>query len=108
MDITEIKDLISLLGSLGIGAVLGGGIIHFFIKSYIPSYLTEKAKNLATKEDIAGITDQVEDVKIGYAKILEEVRSDNQLKLASIEREKSIKKEVYLKATEAMTRTQNI
>lgn len=108
MNITEIKELISLLGSLGIGAVLGGGIIYFFIKSYIPSYLTEKAKNLATKEDISGITDQVEAVKIGYAKILEEVRSDNQLKLASIEREKSIKKEVYLKATEAVTRTQNM
>ena len=80
MSITEIKELISLLGSLGIGAVLGGGIIYFLIKSYIPSYLSEKAKNLATKEDISGITDQVEAVKTGYAKILEEVRSDNQLK----------------------------
>ena len=108
MSIAEIKELISLLGSLWIGAVLGGGIIYFFIKSYIPAYLTEKAKNLATKEDISGITDQVEAVKIGYAKILEEVRSDNQLKLANIEREKSIKKEVYLKATEAVTRTQNM
>lgn len=108
MDITEIKELISLLGSFGVGVVLGGGIIYFFIMSYLPSYLTEKAKNLATKEDISGITDQVESVKTGYAKILEEIRSDNQLKLASIEREKSIKKEVYLKAAEALTRTQNI
>ncbi len=105
MSIAEVKELISMLDNLGIGAIIGGTIIYFFIKSYIPSFLKEKAKNLATKEDIAGITDQVEAVKIGYAKILEEVRSDNQLRLASIEREKTIKKEVYLIAAEAVNRS---
>ena len=108
MEISEIEQLISLLGSFGLGAVLGGGIIYFLVKTYIPSYLAEKGKNLATKEDIAGITDQVEGVKIGYAKVLEELRSDNQLKLATIERERGLKKEVYLLAAEAVTRTQNM
>ena len=90
------------------GAVIGGGIIFFFIKSFIPSYLNEKGKSLATKEDIADITDEIEGVKSGYSSVLEELKSDNKLKHASIEREKSIKKEVYLQAVEAITRSQNM
>ncbi|WP_224789433.1 hypothetical protein [Pseudomonas fluorescens] len=98
----------SLLGSLGVGAIIGGGIIYQFIKSFIPSYLSEKAKNLASKEDIKGITEKVESVKSDYAHLLEEVRSSYQLKFAAVEREKSIKKEVYMEAVEAITRSQNI
>lgn len=103
----EIKFIMSLFGSLGIGALVGGGIVFLLIKSFIPSYLSEKGKNLATKEDIATITDKVESVKTDYAKVLEEIRSNNQLKLAEIEREKNIKKEVFLEAVEALTKTQN-
>jgi hypothetical protein len=40
--------------------------------------------------------------------MLEELRNNNQQKLAAVEREKRIKKEVYLQAVEAITRTQNI
>lgn len=72
------------------------------------SYLSEKGKNLATKEDIAGITHQIESVKTEYARVLEEVRSDNQLKHAEIAREKAIRKEVYLQAMESMSRVQLI
>ena len=108
MDITEIEKLMSIIGSLGIGFLLGAGILYLIIKSFIPSYLSEKGKNLATKEDIATITDKVESVKTDYAKVIEEVRSNNQLKYAEIEREKNIRKEVYLQAVEALTRTQNI
>lgn len=43
--------------------VLGLGIAALFLKAYLPSYLTEKGKNLATKEDIRGITTQIESVK---------------------------------------------
>ena len=108
MDITEIEELMSLVGSLGVGAILGAGIVYFLLKSFLPSYLSEKGKNLATKEDIASITDKVESVKTDYAKVIEELRSNNQLKLAEIEREKNIKREVYLQAVEALTRTQNV
>lgn len=108
MDIADIEKLLSLIGSLGLGAVIGAVVVYLFIKSFLPSYISEKGKNLATKEDIASITDQVESVKTDYAKVLEELRSDNQIKLAAIEREKSIKKEVYLQAVEALTRTQNV
>ena len=108
MSISEIEKLISLLANLGLGAIIGGGIVYLFIKSFIPKYLSEKAKNLATKEDIADITDKVESVKSDYATILEEVRSNYQLKFAAIEREKNTKKEVYLEAVEAIVRSQNM
>jgi hypothetical protein len=108
MSILEIEKLISLLAEFGLGALIGGGIVFLFIKSFIPKYLSEKAKNLATKEDIAAITEQVESVKSDYATILEEVRSNYQLKFAAVEREKNTKKEVYLEAVEAIVRSQNM
>ena len=88
MDISEIEEIVAIVGSFGIGALIGAGILYFLLKSFIPSYLSEKGKNLATKEDITSITDKVESVKTDYAKVIEEIRSNNQLKLAEIEREK--------------------
>ncbi|WP_089138823.1 chromosome segregation ATPase [Vibrio rumoiensis] len=108
MSVEEIEKLVTVLGSFGFGAILSGGIVFYFIKSYIPSYLSKKAENLATKEDIAGITREVESVKIGYAAVLEEVKTNNQLRLDSIGREQSIKKEVYMEAVEAITRSQGM
>jgi hypothetical protein len=108
MEYSDIEKLISILGGLGIGAILGGGIIYLLIKNFIPSYLSEKAKNLASKEDIEFITDKVESVKSDYAHLIEEIRSGHQLKLAAIEREKNTKKEVYMEAAESLTRCQNI
>lgn len=98
----------SLLGTFGLGTVIGAAVVYLLLKSFLPSYLSEKGKNLATKEDVASITDKVESVKTDYAKVLEELRSNNQLKLAEIERERNIKKEVYLQATESITHCQNI
>lgn len=108
MTIQEMEKLLELLGNLGIGIIIGGGAVYLLIKLFLPSYLSEKAKNLATKEDIASITEKVESVKSDYAEVLEELRTNNQLMLNEIEREKSIKKEVYLEATEALTRSQNV
>ena len=44
------------------------------VRFYIPTYLGEKGKNLATKEDIAGITRIVESTKSEYIKELEILR----------------------------------
>ncbi len=107
MNISEIKELLELFGSLGIGALIGGVFVFFMIKSFLPSYFSNKAKNLATKEDIGAITNEVENVKSGYAEMLEEIKSDHQLKLASIEREKLLKKEVYLESAEALSKYHN-
>ncbi|MFB3239461.1 hypothetical protein Q7C15_11830 [Aeromonas salmonicida] len=108
MSYLDFEKFTSLIGSFSFGMILGCGVIYFFIKSFLPSYLTEKAKNLASKEDIELITEKVESVKSDYAHLLEEVRSNYQLKFAAIEREKSTKKEVYMEAIEAITRSQNI
>lgn len=37
---------------------------------YFRNYLSEKAKNLASKEDVAAITDKVEAAKIHYSRQL--------------------------------------
>ena len=108
MSIEEIEKLITIFGSFGVGAIIGGGILFYFIKSYIPAYLSEKGKNLATKEDVGAITEEIEAVKSGYAEILEEVKVSNQLKISAIEREQNIKKEVYMDAVEAITKSQNM
>lgn len=92
---------------LQIIALFGIGFLAMFKKDYFPKYLQEKAKNLATKEDVEEITDKVESVKTDYAKVIEEIKSNNQLKLAEIEREKNIRKEVYLQAVESLTRYLN-
>lgn len=51
-------------------------------KNYFAKYVSEKAKNLATKEDITDITRQIENVKSEYALILEKSKSEFQVKSA--------------------------
>jgi hypothetical protein len=58
---------LSALGLLAFG---------FFAKFYMPGYLAEKGKNLATKEDIHHLTDVVEGIKAKYATDLEVFRAE--------------------------------
>jgi len=46
-------------------------IIGLFTKKYLPSYMSEKGKNLATKEDIQEITKRTEEVKILFQQEME-------------------------------------
>ena len=55
-------------------------VLALMTKSYFPKYVSEKAKNLATKEDIAEITDKIEGVKSNYAHFLEKTKSELQVK----------------------------
>jgi len=107
MEYSDIEKVFSLVGSFGVGAVLSGIVILLLLKFLIPSYLSEKAKNLATKEDIELITGKVESVKSDYTQLLEEIKSNYQIKFAAIEREKNTKKEVYMETVESITRTHN-
>jgi hypothetical protein len=54
-----------------IGLVSAG----LFVKSYFPSYFQEKAKNLATKEDIGTITQTVEEVKARHTQEIEQLKT---------------------------------
>lgn len=51
-------------------------ITGLLVKAFLPSYLNEKAKNLATKEDIGAITNEVELVKRQHASQLEMLRTN--------------------------------
>ncbi len=54
-------------------------VVYLLVRSYVPKYLEEKAKNLASKEDLAAITEIVERVRTDHAQELEEFRSQIQL-----------------------------
>ena len=65
--------LLEVLGGVG-----GGGI---FTAVVLRGYLVEKAKNLATRQDISEITRRVEEVKLGFSRYLEDIRAQNALTL---------------------------
>lgn len=66
-------DLIALILSLVslVGLVVAGSIL----RGYLPSYIAEKGKNAASKEDLAELTNQVEKVKLLHAAELEGVKA---------------------------------
>ena len=55
-------------------------IAGLFIKNYLPSYMNEKGKNLATKEDIQEITQKAEAVQQEFKEKFELFSSDVQFK----------------------------
>ena len=91
MLIEDVKLLLSYLGAIGIG----GGVVFLLLKSFLPSYLAQKAQNLATKEDIARITNEIERVKSQYAFLLEELKARHQLRLAAVDRRLQAHQEAY-------------
>ncbi len=50
--------------------------LGLFLKNYLPSYMSRKGENLATKEDIAKITKLTEEVKIQFNKDMEYFKTD--------------------------------
>jgi hypothetical protein len=92
MDFHLVADAV-VLGSLLVGWLL--------VKVYFPSYIGEKAKNLATKEDIADITNKIEQVKVEYAKQIELYKSDiwqAQQRHIQMQEEAKLKVDVFKKA----------
>ena len=66
----ELLAIKGLVGAFGLGAVVAAGIAFLVLKFYISSYLSEKGRNLATREDIAEITDKIESVRTQYATLI--------------------------------------
>lgn len=81
--------------SFGFAGVIAGGICFLLLKAYLPSYLSEKAKNLATREDVAKITHEVEEVKLQFSLALEGQKVAHQLRLAAIDRRLQAHQEAF-------------
>ena len=82
------------------------GVALLLLRSFFPSYFNEKGKNLATKEDIGEITEAVESVKEDYTKrlkelehqnalVLEQLRMNQQLRLAAVEKRLAAHQEAF-------------
>lgn len=95
MTIDELKELLTFAGAFGIGGIVFLGIAWLFLKSYLPSYFAKKAENLATREDIAGITDEIESVKTQYAVLIEETKAKHQLRMAALDRRLQTHQEAF-------------
>lgn len=59
-------------------AMIGFVVVALTLKAYLPSYLKEKGRNLATKEDIGGITQQIEQIRTQHALEIERLKADLQ------------------------------
>ncbi|TYT75161.1 hypothetical protein [Desulfobotulus mexicanus] len=81
--------------------------IGFLVGQFLPSYLREKGKNLATKEDVERITRNVEAVKAEYSEklqelihqnnlLLEQAKGRQQLRFAAVEKRLQVHQEAYL------------
>ena len=66
-----------------VAAAAGLMVAGWFLRSYFPTYLAEKGKNLATKEDIAEITSKIEQVKavVGSRLHIHQVRYEHEFKI---------------------------
>lgn len=51
-------------------------IVGLFLGKFLPSYMTEKGKNIATKEDIGDITKIIEETKIDYIMNIESFKNE--------------------------------
>lgn len=50
-------------------------VVGLLVKAYLPAYFSKKGENLATKEDIGEITEQVERIKTLYSAQMESFRA---------------------------------
>ena len=91
----ELSAIKALVGAFGGGAVVAAGVAFLVLKFYLSSYLSEKGKNLATREDIEEITDKIEGVRTQYATLIEELKARHQLRLAAVDRRLQAHQEAF-------------
>jgi len=76
-------------------AVVAAVVVFLLVKFCLRGYLSEKGKNLATKEDIVEITNKIEEVKSQYQEITENLKATHQLRLAAIDKRLKAHQEAY-------------
>lgn len=90
MTLAELQPLLNLVVPFGLGVG-----ITLLCKRYLPSYFSQKGKNLATREDIALITHEVERVRHDYRALLEELKARHQLRTAALDRRLQAHQEAF-------------
>ena len=65
------------------------------IVGYLASYVREKGKNTATREDIEEITNEIEQIKLQHHLIIEQGNRRHQLKLAALDRRLETHQQAY-------------
>lgn len=95
MNLEEIQTIFIFFLRYGFEAVVAGVVVFLLIKHFLPSYLSQKGKNLATKEDISEITKEIEEVKSTYNQILETFKAQHQLRLAAVEKRLQAHQEAF-------------
>ncbi len=95
MTIQEIESIVLFVARYGFEAVIAGIVVFLLIKHFLPGYLSEKGKNLASKQDIEEITTKIEEVKLQYQRLIEDFKATHQLRLAAIDRRLEVHQEAY-------------
>lgn len=73
-------ETLTIINTVGIIIAIGLFCFDLIIKNYLPSYISAKAENLATKEDIQEITRKTEEVQQEFRENLEVFASDMHFK----------------------------
>lgn len=88
----DTMDYLSLALSIANLSLICFGLL--FLRNYIPSYLNEKGKNLATKEDIGLLTDRVERIKAQYVADVERLKSSLTLDIHVIQKRRQVYEDI--------------
>jgi hypothetical protein len=91
------------LAAYGVTALVAVALVYLVCRYALGAYLTEKGKNLATKEDLAALTTIVEDVKAPYTQLQEELKARHQLRVAAIDRRLQAHQEAFTLWREVMS-----
>lgn len=104
----EIAALLKFAAGFGAGAIVTAVVAFLFVKYFLSSYLSEKGKNLATREDIAAITKTIEDIRSQYAVLVEELKARHQLRMAALDRRLQAHQEAFTLWRELMGATHTV
>lgn len=74
--------------------IINSLVLVLILWIYLPTYFKEKGKNLATKEDIGHITNEVEKVRTLYLKEIEKLKSALESETMLIQKRRQIYEEI--------------
>ena len=95
MSTDELNQLLHLTSAFGAGGLVAVVATIFLVRTYIPSYLAKKAENLATREDIAAITREIESVRTEYSILVEQLKAKHQLRMAALDRRLQVHQDAF-------------